>query len=66
MMQDSLEPSKFWQDLPSEQSEWLQNHIQKKEQEKTDHMKKWVYDNLEVCQSYYIINSIVLFCHIYF
>ena len=48
MMQDSLEPSKLWQDLSSEQSEWLQNYIQKKEQEKANHMNKWVYDHLEV------------------
>ncbi|CAI2183920.1 17602_t:CDS:10, partial [Funneliformis geosporum] len=47
IMQDCLELSKFWQDLSSEQSEWLQNYIQKKEQEKASHMNEWVYDNLE-------------------
>ncbi|RIA85350.1 hypothetical protein C1645_782072 [Glomus cerebriforme] len=47
MMQDCLEPSKFWQDLSSEQSVWLQNYIQKKEQENIDHMNKWVYGRLE-------------------
>ncbi|RGB27511.1 hypothetical protein C1646_718420 [Rhizophagus diaphanus] len=47
MMQDCLEPSKFWQDLSLEQTELLQNYIQKKEQEKIDRMNKWVYDRLE-------------------
>ncbi|CAG8537256.1 9604_t:CDS:10 [Funneliformis caledonium] len=47
IMQDCLEPSKFWQDLSSEQSEWLQNYIQKKEQEKASHMNDWVYYKLE-------------------
>ena len=51
MLQDNLESFKFWQDLSSEQIEWLQNYIQKKEQEKADHMNKWIYENLEVISS---------------
>ncbi|GES77689.1 breast cancer type 2 susceptibility protein [Rhizophagus clarus] len=47
MMQDCLEPSKFWQNLSLEQIQSLQNYIQKKEQEKVDRMNKWVYDRLE-------------------